>query len=83
MEELTMGKNVSDNVSDAGHEKEPRSLKTRLLHLMEVMTVEPMLFFQFLGLCLKTVAESQMILYKTCRGSKSLNIRNIGTLIHI
>ena len=69
-----MGRNVSDKLSDVGHEKEPRSLRTKLLHLMGVMTVEPMLFFQFLGLCLKTVAESQMILYKTCRGSISMSL---------
>ena len=69
-----MEKKVShDNESDTEHEQEPRSLRTRLLHLMGVMTIEPMLFFQFLGLCLKSVAESQMILYKTCRG-KILNM---------
>ena len=43
-------------------------LMSRVVHLMSIMTVEPMLFFQFLGLSLKSVAESQMILYKTCRG---------------
>ena len=53
----------SDNV-----EHEQRSPMSRVVHLMSVMTVEPMLFFQFLGLSLKSVAESQMILYKTCRG---------------
>ena len=53
----------SDNV-----EHEQRSPMSRVEHLMSVMTVEPMLFFQFLGLSLKSVAESQMILYKTCRG---------------
>ena len=70
-----MEKNVThDNESEKlEHEQEPRSLRTRLLHLMGVMTIEPMLFFQFLGLCLKSVAESQMILYKTCRG-KILNM---------
>ena len=53
----------SDNV-----EPEQMSSMSRVVHLMSVMTVEPMLFFQFLGLSLKSVAESQMILYKTCRG---------------
>ena len=70
MEELTTEKNVShDNESEKIEEQDdPSSLRTKVLHLMGVMTVEPMLFFQFLGLSLKSVAESQMILYKTCRG---------------
>lgn len=70
MEELTTEKNVShENESEKIEEQEdPISLRTKVLHLMGVMTVEPMLFFQFLGLSLKSVAESQMILYKTCRG---------------
>ena len=50
-------------------DKEHSSLLSKVLHLLSVMTVEPMLFFQFLGLCLKEVSESQMILYKTCRGT--------------
>ena len=48
-------------------------LMSRVVHLMCIMTVEPMLFFQFLGLSLKSVAESQMILYKTCRGKINKN----------
>ena len=50
-------------------DKEHSSLLSKVLHLLSVMTIEPMLFFQFLGLCLKEVTESQMILYKTCRGT--------------
>ena len=49
-------------------EHEPSSLLRKASYFLSVMTIEPMLFFQFLGLCLKEVAESQMILYKTCRG---------------
>ena len=80
MEELQTNEKEQNN----GNEKESESdnvepeqrssmsrvehLMSRVVHLMSVMTVEPMLFFQFLGLSLKSVAESQMILYKTCRG---------------
>ena len=72
MEELTMEKYVSHDTESEKFEEqeEPCSLRTKVLQLMGVMTVEPMLFFQFLGLSLKSVAESQMILYKTCRGIK-------------
>ena len=60
----------SDNVDPEQRSTMSRvvHLMSRVVHLMSVMTVEPMLFFQFLGLSLKSVAESQMILYKTCRG---------------
>ena len=60
----------SDNVEPEQRSSMSRveHLMSRVVHLMSVMTVEPMLFFQFLGLSLKSVAESQMILYKTCRG---------------
>ena len=70
MEELTTEKNVShENESEKIEEQEdPISLRTKVLHLLGGMTVERMLFFQFFGLSLKSVAESQMILYKTCRG---------------
>ena len=60
----------SDNVEPEQSSSMSRveHLMSRVVHLMSIMTVEPMLFFQFLGLSLKSVAESQMILYKTCRG---------------
>ena len=62
--EESVRKNESDKV-----EHEHSSLLRKVSYILSVMTVEPMLFFQFLGLCLKEVAESQMILYKTCRGT--------------
>lgn len=61
--EESVRKNESDKIED-----EHGSLLRKVSYFLSVMTVEPMLFFQFLGLCLKEVAESQMILYKTCRG---------------
>ena len=59
-------------------DKEHISLLSKVLHLLSVMTIEPMLFFQFLGLCLKEVTESQMILYKTCRGTILLKTLTLG-----
>ena len=63
-ESVSVTKNESDKM-----EYERSSLLRKVSYFLSVMTVEPMLFFQFLGLCLKEVAESQMILYKTCRGT--------------
>ena len=65
----------SDNVEPEQRSSMSRveHLMSRVVHLMCIMTVEPMLFFQFLGLSLKSVAESQMILYKTCRGKINKN----------
>ena len=72
MEELQTNEKEQNNgnvkESDNVEPEHQRSSMSRVVHLMSVMTVEPMLFFQFLGLSLKSVAESQMILYKTCRG---------------
>ena len=38
------------------------------LHFLNVMTIEPMMFFQGLAWSITSIASSQMILYKTCRG---------------
>ena len=44
------------------------SLRKKLSHFFDVMTIEPMMFLQGLGWCMTSISQSQMLLYKTCRG---------------
>lgn len=44
------------------------TVKERFVHFLNVMTIEPMMFIQALGWSITSIAQSQMILYKTCRG---------------
>ena len=44
------------------------TVKERFVHFLNVMTIEPMMFLQALGWSITSIAQSQMILYKTCRG---------------
>ena len=50
------------------------TVKEKLVHFLNVMTIEPMMFLQGLGWSITSIAQSQMILYKTCRGNKIQNL---------
>ena len=50
------------------------TVKEKLVHFLNVMTIEPMMFLQGLGWSITSIAQSQMILYKTCRGNKIHNL---------
>ena len=60
--------NIETEDIQRDNETDENNLWSQLLHFLSVMTIEPMLFFQFLGFSIIGVAQSQMILYKTCRG---------------
>ena len=47
---------------------EVRSLKTRLVSLLSMMTIEPMMLVQGVAGGISEIATSQMLVYKTCRG---------------
>ena len=64
MEEIRL-----DEKSDKMQRKE--SLSKKLSHFYDVMTIEPMMFLQGLGWCMTSISQSQMLLYKTCRGKYS------------
>ena len=50
-------------------EKVPeKTAKEKFLHFFNIMTIEPMMFLQGLAWSITSIAYSQMILYKTCRG---------------
>ena len=50
------------------HIERKKSLSEKLSHFLAVMTIEPMMFLQGLGWCITSISQSQMLLYKTCRG---------------
>ena len=54
--------------SENGSVKITGTVKKKLLHFLTVMTIEPMMFVQAFGWQITSIAQSQMILYKTCRG---------------
>ena len=45
-----------------------KSFSKKLSYFLDVMTIEPMMFLQGLGWCITSISQSQMLLYKTCRG---------------
>ena len=51
-------------------EADPGSLSWRggVVHLLGIMTIEPMMFVQGLAGGISGIATDQMILYKICRG---------------
>ena len=54
--------------SEKSEDDNTGSVKKRFVHFLNVMTIEPMMFLQSLGWSITSIAQSQMILYKTCRG---------------
>ena len=56
--------------SKDGAVKITSTVKKKLFHFLNVMTIEPMMFIQALGWQITSIATSQMILYKTCRGKR-------------
>ena len=64
MEEIRL-----EEESDEMQRKE--SLRKKLSHFFDVMTIEPMMFLQGLGWCMTSISQSQMLLYKSCRGKYS------------
>ena len=59
--------------SENGPVKITGRVKKKLLHFLTVMTIEPMMFVQAFGWQITSIAQSQMILYKTCRGKMLIN----------
>ena len=51
--------------------KKGESWSKKLSHFFDMMTIEPMMFLQGLGWCMTSISQSQMLLYKTCRGKYS------------
>ena len=53
---------------EKGADNNTGTVKERFVHFLNVMTIEPMMFIQSLGWSITSIAQSQMILFKTCRG---------------
>ena len=73
MEEIELEDNkisCEKSESENGEAKNTGTLKEKFVHFLSVMTIEPMMFLQGLGWSITSIAQSQMILYKTCRGKK-------------
>ena len=71
MEELKLeddNKVSQKSECEQGADNNTGSVKERFVHFLNVMTIEPMMFLQSLGWSITSIAQSQMILYKTCRG---------------
>ena len=64
MEEIRLEeKRVQD---DQTERKE--TIREKFKRFFDVMTIEPMMFLQGLGWCMTSISQTQMLLYKTCRG---------------
>ena len=48
--------------------KEKVEVRSKVLHLLSVVTIEPVVFLYFLSFATTLMSQSQMIVYKTCRG---------------
>ena len=44
------------------------TMREKLTRALYGMTIEPMMFLQGLGWCMTSISQTQMLLYKTCRG---------------
>ena len=44
------------------------SLIQKIRHILNQITVEPVVFFHYLAFAITLVSQNQMIVYKTCRG---------------
>ena len=44
------------------------TIREKLTRAFYGMTIEPMMFLQGLGWCMTSISQTQMLLYKTCRG---------------
>ena len=53
---------------EKGADDNTGTVKERFVHFLNVMTIEPMMFIQSLGWSITSIAQAQMILFKTCRG---------------
>ena len=45
-----------------------QTIREKFIRFFDVMTIEPMMFLQGLGWCMTSISQTQMLLYKTCRG---------------
>ena len=72
MEEIRLEDDKVSHESESkdGAVKITSTVKKKLVHFLNVMTIEPMMFLQALGWQITSIATSQMILYKTCRGKR-------------
>ena len=71
MEEIKLeddNKVTQQSESEKSEDDNTGSVKKRFVHFLNVMTIEPMMFIQALGWSITSISQSQMILYKTCRG---------------
>ena len=71
MEEFKLeddNKVTQQSESEKSEDDNTVTVKERFVHFLNVMTIEPMMFLQSLGWSITSIAQSQMILYKTCRG---------------
>ena len=44
------------------------TVRSNVQHLLSVVTIEPVVFLYFLSFATTLMSQSQMIVYKTCRG---------------
>ena len=44
------------------------TVRSKVQHLLSVVTIEPVVFLYFLSFATTLMSQSQMIVYKTCRG---------------
>ena len=64
MEEIRLEEKRVQN--DQTERKE--TIREKFIRFFDVMTIEPMMFLQGLGWCMTSISQTQMLLYKTCRG---------------
>ena len=59
---------MEEDSKDDQSNEEVGTVRSKVLHLLSVVTIEPVVFLYFLSFATTLMSQSQMIVYKTCRG---------------
>ena len=59
---------MEEDSKDDQSNEEVGTVRSKVRHLLSVVTIEPVVFLYFLSFATALMSQSQMIVYKTCRG---------------
>ena len=59
---------MEEDSKDVQSNEKVGTVRSKVGHLLSVVTIEPVVFLYFLSFATTLMSQSQMIVYKTCRG---------------
>ena len=59
---------MEEDSKDVQSNEKVGTVRSKVRHLLSVVTIEPVVFLYFLSFATTLMSQSQMIVYKTCRG---------------